>query len=174
MTENRNDVKQGAGLSDCPACATPVKTGAKFCAKCGADLRATGEPAPPPAVAAKPVSDIFPESPTRSPDKTSWRSGLDFAKAAAVAAQAKGTELTGDAIEQHWPVIQKVLREQIAPMAMAAATNDELVETIARTLHGLLPLPIRLVIRPHRLTSWCMTNRDRILSAIRSSGMDPK
>ena len=64
MTANPNDVNQGAGLTACPVCATPVKPGAKFCPKCGAGLRATSEPAPPQAVPAKPVSATSAESPT--------------------------------------------------------------------------------------------------------------
>jgi hypothetical protein len=77
------------------------------------------------------------------------------------------TDLVGDLIEQHWPAIEKVLREQVAPRAMAAATNDELIETVAKTLHPLLPLPVRIVIRPQRLANWCLGNRDRILRVLR-------
>jgi hypothetical protein len=78
--------------------------------------------------------------------------------------------LVGDLIERHWPAIRKVLREKVAPKAVSLASDDEIVTMAARGLHALLPLPIRLVIRPQRLTDWCLHNRDRILSALRPEG----
>lgn len=96
-----------------------------------------------------------------------WRSQLESAKAAAKAAHDAGSQMAGDAIEQHWPTIQTTLREHVAPAANAVATNDELIELAARQLHGVLPLPVRLVIRQQRLTDWCLANRERVLAAIR-------
>lgn len=96
-----------------------------------------------------------------------WRGKLESAKAGATAAHDAGPRMAGDAMEQHWPTIQTALREHVAPAATAAASNDELIELAARKLHGVLPLPVRLVIRPQRLTDWCLANRERVLAAIR-------
>ncbi len=96
-----------------------------------------------------------------------WSSRLEAAKAAVKNAQDVGTGIAADAIEQHWPAIQRVLREQVAPAATAAITNDEFIDMAVRRLHPLLPLPIRLVIRPRRLSDWCLRNRDRVLAAMR-------
>lgn len=97
-----------------------------------------------------------------------WRSRLESVKAAAKTAHEMGTEVAGDAIEQHWPTIQRAMQEHVAPTATALVTNDELIELAARGLHKFLPLPVRFVIRPQRLTDWCLSNRDRVLAAIRS------
>jgi hypothetical protein len=141
MAFDSNAVNQDA-LMACPACRTSVKIRA-FCSKCGANLATGGTAPPPPAVAIVPPAE----------------SG----------AQAN-SGFVGDLIEQHWPAIQKVVRERIAPKVMSAANDDDVVAMVAGTLHGLLPLPVRLVIRPQRLTNWCLQNRDRILRILDRGG----
>jgi hypothetical protein len=53
---------------------------------------------------------------------------------------------------------------------VSVASDDEIVVTAAKTLDGFLPLPVRLVFRPQRLTNWCLQNRDRILRILGRAG----
>src|SRR5687768_11419364 len=99
-----------------------------------------------------------------------WRSRVDSMKTAAKSAQTMGADLASDAIEQHWPAIQRALREHVAPAATAPVTNDQMIDTAVRSLHRHLPLPIRLVIRQQRLVDWCFSNRERVLAVLRSDG----
>jgi hypothetical protein len=127
-------------LAVCPACAAPVKARAAFCSKCGAKLRAE-----------------FLPSPESAPP--------------AVASAPSGTGgFVGDLIDQHWPAIQQTLRERVAPKVVSVASDDDVVATVAKTLHGFLPLPVRLVVRPQRLTNWCLQNRERILRILGRGG----
>ncbi len=96
----------------------------------------------------------------------SWKDRFGQIKSMGETVHERGVELGEDAIERHWPGIRDVLRERVAPTVEDGLANDALVEKVAKTLHGLLPLPVRLVIRPARLTQWCLDNRERVLSVI--------
>lgn len=93
-----------------------------------------------------------------------WRARLESVKAVGAAAQQKGARAADDVIEEHWPAIRTVLEEKVAPALRSAASNDEVIQYVATELHALLPLPLRLIIRPKRLTDWCLANRDKIIS----------
>ena len=145
MTFVVEEAGQGNGLALCPACATPVKIRAAFCFKCGAKL-STADPAPLSAPASLPSAE---------------------------SAQPTPSGFVGDLIDQHWPAIQQALRERVAPKVVSVASDDDVVAMVAKTLHAFLPLPVRLVIRPKRLTNWCLQNRDRILRILGRGGHQP-
>ena len=98
------------------------------------------------------------------------QSRLDSVKWLIRSATSTGGGLTSDALEQYWPALERALREQVAPAATAPVSDDELVDRAARTLHGFLPFPMRFLIRPERVSSWCLRNRDRLVSAVRAGG----
>lgn len=102
----------------------------------------------------------------------SWKSRLDSVSAVARTAQQTGSEVAAAAIEPHWPTIQRILREQVAPTTAAAISNDQLLEQSVRRLHRLLPMPVRLVIRQQMLVDWCFNNRERVLLALRPDGQE--
>lgn len=113
--------------------------------------------APPPEDLAAAVSEL-PSRPERGANAPGAARGLTD-KAKDVASQARAV-----AIEQYWPAIERVCREKIGPTALKTARNDESVASIARLLYPVLPMAVRLFVREDDLVSFCLTNRDRLLS----------
>lgn len=95
-----------------------------------------------------------------------WKSQIESAKTTAATLRGKGAEVVGATVDQHWPAIQQVLRDRVAPAIVGAAENDELIVLAAKLAHSSLPLPIRLVVRQPALTEWCLANRTRVLTVL--------
>jgi len=67
------------------------------------------------------------------------------------------------AVEEHLPKIKEIIQEKIAPEALAAAQNDEMMEILLTPVYKLLPLPVRLVIKKDVFLKFCFKNRERLI-----------
>jgi len=67
------------------------------------------------------------------------------------------------AVEEHLPKIKEIIQEKIAPEALAAAQNDEMMEILLTPVYKLLPLPVRLVIKKDMFLKFCFKNRERLI-----------
>jgi len=68
----------------------------------------------------------------------------------------------GKVIEEHLPKIKEIIQEKVAPEALAAVQNDEMMGTLLTPVYKLLPLPVRLVIKKDVFLKFCFDNRDRL------------
>jgi len=69
------------------------------------------------------------------------------------------------AVEEHLPKIKEIIQEKIAPEALTAVQNDEMMEILLTPVYKLLPLPVRLVIKKDMFIKFCFDNRDRFIQA---------
>jgi len=67
------------------------------------------------------------------------------------------------AIEEHWPKIQKLVQEKVAPAALTAAKDDKTMEVLLTPVYKTLPLPVRLVIKKDAFIKFCLNHRDRLI-----------
>ena len=67
------------------------------------------------------------------------------------------------AIEEHWPKIQKLVQEKIAPTALATAKDDKMMEVLLASVYKTVPLPVRLVIKKDAFIKFCFKHRDRLI-----------
>ena len=72
--------------------------------------------------------------------------------------RAKGDELIG----QDLPKIQAHFRETVEPAAADMIHNDVQMTKYFEGMYGLIPLPIRLVIKKPAFVDFCLQNRYRI------------
>jgi hypothetical protein len=89
-----------------------------------------------------------------------WKSKLQAAK------QAGGQLLdqkTEKAIEEHWPEIQRVFREKVGPAALAAAKDDETMQSLFKLVYMALPFPVHLAIKEDAFIKFCFERRDRLM-----------
>src|SRR5947208_5331666 len=86
-----------------------------------------------------------------------------MAKDAALQARAK-------AIEEYWPIIERVCRERVGPAALHVALDDERLVGIVRKVYPSLPLALRLFVDEPKFISFCLTNRDRFLLVTDEAG----
>ena len=49
---------------------------------------------------------------------------------------------TEKAIEENWPKIQQVFQEKVGPAALAAAKNDEQMQSLFKLVYAALPFPV--------------------------------
>jgi len=66
-------------------------------------------------------------------------------------------------IEEHWPKIQKAVQEKVAPAALAAAKDDEMMQVLLTPVYMTLPFPVRLVIKKDVFMKFCFKHRDRLV-----------
>jgi len=66
-------------------------------------------------------------------------------------------------MEEHWPKIQKVIQEKVAPTALAAAKNDEMMQVLLTPVYMSLPFPVRLVVKKDAFVKFCFEHRDRFI-----------
>jgi len=78
---------------------------------------------------------------------------------------AKGT-LDQDSqrrLEENWPKIQQLFQEKVGPAALAAAKDDERLASMVKIVYGVLPFPVKLVVKQDAFLQFCLTHRDRLI-----------
>ena len=70
---------------------------------------------------------------------------------------------TDTVIEQHWPKIQLIFQEKVGPAALAAAKNDQAMESLFKTVYSVLPFPVRMVVKEPAFVSFCLSHRTKLL-----------
>jgi hypothetical protein len=91
-----------------------------------------------------------------------WKSKIQAAK------QAGGQMLdqkTDKAIEEHWPEIQGVFQEKVEPAALAAAKDDEKMQSLFKLVYMALPFPVHLAIKEDAFIKFCFEHRDRLMQS---------
>lgn len=75
-------------------------------------------------------------------------------------------QLTEKAIEEHWPIIQKVFHEKVGQAALSAAQNDEPMRLLLEGAYAVFtkshPL-LRFVIKKEAFVMFCFKHRDRLI-----------
>lgn len=66
-------------------------------------------------------------------------------------------------IEQQWPKIQLLFQEKVGPVALAAAKNDQAMESLFKTIYSVLPFPVRMVVKEAAFVSFCLDHRTKLL-----------
>ena len=70
---------------------------------------------------------------------------------------------TQSLIEQQWPKIQLLFQEKVGPVALAAAKNDQAMESLFKTVYSVLPFPVRMVVKEAAFVSFCLEHRTKLL-----------
>ena len=70
---------------------------------------------------------------------------------------------TQNLIEQQWPKIQLLFQEKVGPVALAAAKNDQAMESLFKTVYSVLPFPVRMVVKEAAFVSFCLEHRGKLL-----------
>jgi hypothetical protein len=98
------------------------------------------------------------------PEKT-WGKYLVRAQDIGRTIRTKGERALETTIESHWPAIQQVFREKVAPLALSLAKNDEGIKYASEIVYQALPSVVRVLVRQETFVRICLANRDRILAA---------
>jgi hypothetical protein len=96
-----------------------------------------------------------------------WKQKLQSARQAGEQMLDQKTE---KAIEENWPKIQQVFEEKVGPAALAAAQDDQKMESLFKLVYIALPLPVHLVIKEDAFVKYCFSHRDRLLSGQGAGG----
>ena len=67
----------------------------------------------------------------------------------------------GPTIAEHWPKI-----EPYADKALAAAQNDETIETLARNVYPWLPMVVRLAVKEDKFVAFTLENKGPVLAKL--------
>lgn len=70
-----------------------------------------------------------------------------------------------EAVAPYMPLIAQKYNEIIESMgarSKGVMANDELMQKVFRTVHGRLPLPVRLTLKEQSFVDFCMRNKQRI------------
>ena len=89
-----------------------------------------------------------------------WKQSLTSARGAGNSGVDRTTE---SLIEQQWPKIQVLFLEKVGPLALAAAKNDQAMESLFKTVYSVLPFPIRMVVKEPAFISFCLEHRTKLL-----------
>ena len=91
-----------------------------------------------------------------------WKQGLTSASGTG----SSGVDsATSSLIEQQWPKIQLLFQEKVGPAALAAAQNDQAMESLFKTVYSVLPFPVRMVVKEPVFVSFCLEHRTKLLPA---------
>jgi hypothetical protein len=89
-----------------------------------------------------------------------WKERL---KASREGAQEKMDQKAEATIEEHWPKVQQLFNEKVGPAALAAAQNDQAMESLFKVVYVALPFPVHLVVKEPAFVAFCFSHRDRLL-----------
>lgn len=68
-------------------------------------------------------------------------------------------------IEEHWPKIQQLFREQVGPAALAAAHDDQKFESVCKLVYAVLPFPVHLAVKEDAFVKFCFAHRESLAPA---------
>ncbi len=81
---------------------------------------------------------------------------------------AESSDMTGKimntlepTIREHWPKI-----EPYADKALAAAQNDETIETLARKVYPFLPMIVRLAVKEDKFVAFALEHKGPMLAKL--------
>ncbi len=77
--------------------------------------------------------------------------------------QEKMDEKAHAAIEEHWPKVQQLFQEKVGPAALAAAHDDQTMETLFKVVYAALPFPVHFVVKEPAFVTFCFSHRERLL-----------
>ncbi len=66
------------------------------------------------------------------------------------------------AIEEHWPKIQQELKNRLGPAGIAAAHNDQALESAFKLAYSALPFPVRMAVKEDVFLRFCFSRRDQL------------
>jgi hypothetical protein len=89
-----------------------------------------------------------------------WKEKL---KASREGAQEKMDKKAEASIEENWPKVQQLFYEKVGPAALAAAQNDQAMESLFKVVYVALPFPVHLVVKEPAFVAFCFSHRDRLL-----------
>ena len=89
-----------------------------------------------------------------------WKDKLKSAQQAGEKMLDQKTEKT---IEENWPKIQQVFQEKVGPAALAAAKNDEQMQSLFKFVYAALPFPVHMAVKEEAFVKFCFEHRDRLV-----------
>ena len=89
-----------------------------------------------------------------------WKDKLKSAQQAGEKMFVQKTEKT---IEENWPKIQQVFQEKVGPAALAAAKNDEQMQSLFKLVYAALPFPVHMAVKEEAFVKFCFEHRDRLV-----------
>ena len=89
-----------------------------------------------------------------------WKQKLQSAQQAGEKMVDQKTDKT---IEENWPKIQQVFQEKVGPAALAAAKNDEQMQSLFKLVYAALPFPVHMVVKEDAFLKFCFEHRDRLM-----------
>jgi hypothetical protein len=89
-----------------------------------------------------------------------WKEKL---KASREVGQEKMDQKAEAAIEEHWPKIQQLFQEKVGPAALAAAQNDQAMESLFKVVYAALPFPVHMAVKEAAFVTFCFSHRNRLL-----------
>jgi hypothetical protein len=89
-----------------------------------------------------------------------WKQKLQSARQAGEQILDQKTE---KAIEENWPKIQQVFKEKVGPAALAAAKDDEKMQSLFKLVYAALPFPVHLAVKEEAFIKFCFSHRDRLM-----------
>lgn len=91
-----------------------------------------------------------------------WKQKLQSARDAG---QSNLGSATNGILEEQWPKIQQLFKEHVGPAALAAAQNDQTMQSLFKTVYSILPFPVRMVVKEDAFVTFCLEHRTRLLPA---------
>jgi hypothetical protein len=89
-----------------------------------------------------------------------WKQRLQSARESGQRGLEEKSEAT---IKQYWPQIQELFKEKVGPAALAAAHNDQTMESAFKLVYAALPFPIHLAVKEEVFVKFCFSHRDKLL-----------
>ena len=66
-------------------------------------------------------------------------------------------------IQEHWPEIQRLIKEKVGPAALAASHDDQKMETLFKFVYAALPFPVHFVVKEDVFVKFCFAHREELL-----------
>jgi len=103
---------------------------------------------------------------TESAQKASIALGETNSKAKA--AIQSGKDSASEAINKHWPMIEKVVVNGLVGLTQEKLNDEKFMTSTLGSIYELLPTPVRLVVSRDKFISSCLVNKEQVLLRIES------
>lgn len=66
-------------------------------------------------------------------------------------------------LQEHMPAIQQLFREKVTPEVRAHLSDPEKFLSSSKFVYGLLPMPVRLMVKEDAFVAFCQAHKDQLL-----------